>query len=125
MEVAGMLHGKVLRSPLAHARIRAIDATRALEMEGVVAVLTGADLDDTDPYYGHAIKDRPIVALDRGRFAADPVAAAAATEEAIAEAGARALEVEYEALRALGTREEARAPEAPPHPARRPQLRLG
>jgi CO/xanthine dehydrogenase Mo-binding subunit len=124
MEVAGMLHGKVLRSPLAHARIRAIDATRALEMEGVVAVLTGADLDDIDPYYGHAIKDRPIVALDRVRFAGEPVAAVAATEEAIAEAGARAIEVEYEELGVLGTLEEALAPEAPRLHERRPQIGL-
>ena len=53
-------------------------------MPGVVAVLTGADLLDIDPYWGHAIKDRPIVAIDRVRFAGEPVAAVAAVDEATA-----------------------------------------
>jgi CO/xanthine dehydrogenase Mo-binding subunit len=124
MEVAGMLHGKVLRSPLAHARITSIDASRALELDGVVAVLTGADLDDIEPYYGHAIKDRPIVALDRVRFAGEPVAAVAAVDEATAEAAVRALEVAYEELPVLGTLEEALAEGAPPLHTRRPQVGL-
>ncbi len=58
-------------------------------MPGVVAVLTGADLLDIDPYWGHAIKDRPIVAIDRVRFAGEPVAAVAAIDEATAEAAIR------------------------------------
>ena len=58
-------------------------------MPGVVAVLTGADLLDIDPYWGHAIKDRPIVAIDRVRFAGEPVAAVAAVDEATAEAAVR------------------------------------
>ena len=41
-------------------------------MAGVVCVLTAADLEDIDPYWGHAIKDRPVVAVDRVRFAASP-----------------------------------------------------
>ena len=45
----GMLHGKVLRSPHPHARIRAIDARRAEQVPGVVAVLTRDDLKDIDP----------------------------------------------------------------------------
>ena len=67
-------------------------------MPGVVCVLTGADLADLDPYYGHAIKDRPIVAIDRVRFAGEPVAAVAAEDEATAEAALDAIEVEYEEL---------------------------
>ena len=59
----------------------------ALEIEGVAAILTGADLDDIEPYYGHAIKDRPIVAIDRVRFAGEPVAAVAAVDEATARGG--------------------------------------
>ena len=58
--VPRMLHGKALRSPLAHARIVSIDTSAAEKIPGVVCVLTGADLADIDPYYGHAIKDRPI-----------------------------------------------------------------
>jgi CO/xanthine dehydrogenase Mo-binding subunit len=124
MEVAGMLHGKVLRSPVAHAQITSIDASPALELDGVVAVLTGADLDDIEPYYGHAIKDRPIVALDRVRFAGEPVAAVAAVDEATAEAAVRAIEVEYEELPVVGTLEEALADGAPPLHTRRPKVGL-
>ena len=44
IHLPGMLHGKILRSPYAHARIKTIDATRALALEGVEAVVTGMDL---------------------------------------------------------------------------------
>ena len=124
MEMTGMLHGKVLRSPHAHARIRSIDFSAALEIEGVAAILTAADLEDIDPYYGHAIKDRPIVAIDRVRFAGEPVAAVAAVDEASAEAGVRAIEVEYEELPVLGTLEQALAPEAARLHERRPSVGL-
>src|SRR5579862_6578142 len=124
MEMAGMLHGQVLRSPFAHARIRSIDARAALEMPGVAAVLTGADLEDIEPYYGHAIKDRPIVALDRVRFAGEPVAAVAAVDLATAEAAVRAIEVEYEELPVLGTLDQALAADAPRLHERRPKIGL-
>ena len=75
--VPRMLHGKVLRSPVAHARIVSIDTAAAEKMPGVVCVLTGADLGDIDPYYGHAIKDRPIIAIDKVRFHGEQVAAVA------------------------------------------------
>ena len=124
MEMAGMLHGKVLRSEHAHARIRSLDTSRALAMDGVSAVLTGADLEDIEPYYGHAIKDRPIVALDRVRFAGEPVAAVAAVDEATAEAAVRAIDVEYDELPVLGTLEQALAPDAPRLHERRPRIGL-
>jgi CO/xanthine dehydrogenase Mo-binding subunit len=124
MEMAGMLHGKVLRSPVAHARIASIDLCAALEMEGVAAILTAADLDDIDPYYGHAIKDRPIVAIDRVRFAGEPVAAVAAATEAAAEAAVRAIDIEYEPLPVLGTIEQALAPGAPRLHERQPSIGL-
>jgi CO/xanthine dehydrogenase Mo-binding subunit len=124
MEMAGMLHGKVLRSPHAHALIRGIDTSAALALEGVAAILTAADLDDIEPYYGHAIKDRPIVAIDRVRFAGEPVAAVAAATEAAAEAAVRAIEVEYEELPVLGTVAEALAPGAAPLHQRRPAIGL-
>ncbi len=124
MEMAGMLHGNVVRSPHAHALISSIDSSRALQLDGVVAVLTGADLTDIEPYYGHAIKDRPIVALDRVRFAGEPVAAVAAIDEATAEAAVRAIEVEYEPLAVLDTLERALAPDAPRLHDRRPKIGL-
>lgn len=109
----GMLHGKVLRSPLPHARIRAIDIAAAEELDGVVAVLTAADLTDLDPYWGHAIKDRPIVAIGKVRHVGEPVAAVAAVDEATAEAALALIEVDYEDLPVAGTIEEALAPDAP------------
>ncbi len=113
VEVPHMLHGKVLRSPLAHAEIVSIDTSAALAMPGVVAVMTGRDLLDIDPYYGHAIKDRPIVAIDRVRFAGEPVAAVAAEDEATAQAALAAIDVTYEELPVVDTIEKALAPDAP------------
>ncbi len=111
--VPRMVHGKVLRSPFAHARVVAVDASEAEALPGVVCVLTGDDLTDLDPYWGHAIKDRPIVALDHVRFAGEPVAAVAAEDEATAAAALNAIRVEYEELPVAGTIEQALADDAP------------
>lgn len=107
-----MLHGKVLRSPVAHARILSIDVSAAEAIPGVVAILTGSDVLDIDPFFGHAIKDRPIVAIDRVRFVGEPVVAVAATHEAIAEAAIKAIVVEYAELPVVGTLADALAPDA-------------
>ena len=101
--VPRMLHGKVLRSPVPHARVIAIDASAAEAMPGVVCVLTAADLADLDPYWGHAIRDRPVVAIDRVRFAGEPVAAVAAEDEATAAAAVERIDVVYEELDVVGT----------------------
>lgn len=111
--VPGMLYGKILRSPLPHARIARIETAGAERLPGVVGVLTGTDLSDIDPYYGHAIRDRPVVAIDRVRFAGEPVAAVAAADEATADAALRAIQVEYEDLPAAATLEAALAEGAP------------
>ncbi len=108
-----MLHGKVLRSPFASARVLSVDAREAEAMPGVVCVLTGSDLADLDGYWGHAIKDRPIVAFDRVRFAGEPIAAVAAEDEAAAEAAVDAIYVEYEELPLAATLEQALADDAP------------
>src|SRR5213595_2865566 len=102
MLIPRMLHGKVLRSPIAHGRIVSIDTSAAEKIPGAVCVLTGADLRDIDPYYGHAIKDRPIVAIDKVRFHGEPVAAVAAETAAEAAAALDAIEVEYEELPVVG-----------------------
>ena len=111
--VPRMLHGKVLRSPLPHALVTSLDVSTAETLPGVVCVLTAADLADLDPYWGHAIRDRPVVAIDRVRFAGEPVAAVAAEDEATAAAALELIEVSYEELDVLGTIEEALAPAAP------------
>lgn len=109
IDVAGMLHGKVLRSPYPHARIAAVRTERAAQLPGVVAVLTGKDLQDIDPYYGHAVRDRPLVAIDRARFVGDHVAAVAAEDEHTAAEALDLLDVEYEELPSATTMDEALA----------------
>ncbi len=104
MTVPRMLYGKVLRSPVPHARIVSIDASRAEAMPGVACVLTGSDLGDIDPYWGHAIRDRPIVAIDRVRFHGEPVAAVAADDEATAERALLAIDVDVRGAPGRGHR---------------------
>ena len=70
-----MAHAKLLRSPFAHARILSIDTAEALRQPGVIAVLSGKDLQGIDPYYGHAVKDHPLLAIGKVRFLGEPVAA--------------------------------------------------
>ena len=112
LSVAGMLHGKVLRSDVAHARIRRVQVEAAEQMPGVVAVLVGEDLADIDPYFGHAIRDRPIVAIDEVRFVGEPIAAVAAETEAQAEAAVLAITVEYTELPVVAGLDAALAPDA-------------
>ena len=109
----GMLYGAVLRSPVAHARILAVDTSAAEKHDGVVAVLTAGDLADLDPFYGHALRDRPIVATDRVRFAGEPVAVVAAETQAAADLAVRQIDVEYDELPAAASLEAALAPDAP------------
>jgi CO/xanthine dehydrogenase Mo-binding subunit len=112
MFVPRMLHGRVLRSPIAHGRIVSIDTTAAERLPGVVCVLTGADLQDIDPYYGHAIKDRPIIAIDKVRFHGEQVAAVAAETPAAAAAAVEAIAVDYEELPVVASVEVAVGPAA-------------
>ncbi len=107
LKMPGMLYGKVLRSPFAHARIKRIDRRKAESVSGVVAVLTRENLPVASPYYGSYVKDQGIVAVDKVRYAGDVVAAVAAADEAAAEEALGRVEVEYEELRAVMTVEEA------------------
>ena len=113
MTVPGMLCGKILRSPHAHARIVSIDTSAAERIPGVRAVLTREDYRHRNPYFSGKIQDHPIVALDRALFAGQPVAAVAADTEDAAEDALRAVAVEYEPLPAVVTIEEATADGAP------------
>src|SRR5262249_31606504 len=96
-----------------HGRIVSIDTSAAERIPGVVCVLTGADLQDIDPYYGHAIKDRPIVAIDKVRFHGEQVAAVAAETPAAAAAAGEAIGGEYHELPVVGDAETATEPGAP------------
>ncbi|MGH7929352.1 MAG: xanthine dehydrogenase family protein molybdopterin-binding subunit, partial [Candidatus Binatia bacterium] len=77
VELPGMAHGKILRSPFAHARISRVDATKAEMLPGVFAVITREDQRRIG-MFGAAYKDQTIVAVDKVRYAGDPVAAVAA-----------------------------------------------
>ncbi|HEY0508840.1 MAG TPA: xanthine dehydrogenase family protein molybdopterin-binding subunit [Blastococcus sp.] len=113
LTVPGMLHVKVLRSVVAHARIVVIDDSDALAVPGVVSVTTAQDLRDMDAQWGHFLRDRPIFADGVVRFVGEIVAAVAAETEAAALAGVHALDVEYEELPAVVDIASAVAPAAP------------
>lgn len=115
VRLPGLLHGRILRSHVPHARIVGLDASRAERLPGVVAILTGRDLTGgaIEPLYGPVIPDRPLVAIDRVRFAGEPVAAVIAEDLDIADEAVGLIEVEYEPLPALLTAEEAIEEDAP------------
>jgi CO/xanthine dehydrogenase Mo-binding subunit len=113
LRVPGMVHAKLWRSPVPHARLRRVNAAAAREAPGVLAVLTADDLADCDRYYGPAFKDQPILAHERIRYAGEPVAAVVAESEAAALAALPRLDVGYEELPAVTTLEAALAPGAP------------
>jgi 4-hydroxybenzoyl-CoA reductase alpha subunit len=96
----GMLHAKTLRSPHAHAKILAIRTDKALALEGVHAVLTGADMPEC---YGVIpwTPDENALAVDKVRFIGDEVAAVAAVDEDTANAALDLIEVDYEPLHAF------------------------
>lgn len=107
----GMLWGKVLRSPLPHARIVSMDVSRARALPGVVAVLTSEDI---PPYrIGRAMRDMPVLAMGKVRFAGEKVAAVAAESASIALAAVDLIRVDYEELPAVFDPVEATRPGAP------------
>ncbi len=93
------LWGKILRSPYAHARIVNVDTTKARELPGVRAVVTGKDC--PEHYQGKAIRDTPVLCWDKVRFIGDKVAAVAADTRETAEEAINLIEVEYEELPAV------------------------
>ena len=111
VSVPDMLWAKVLRSPIAHGRIKNIDVVKALALAGVRAVLTSADLHDAK--IGKKIVDMPILADGVVRYRGEKVAAVVADSEAIAEAALDLIEVQYEELAIVTDPLEAMTPEAP------------
>lgn len=114
--VPGMLHALLLRATVAHGRIQAIDATRARQVPGVVAVITGADLasrGDISPYFGPVFRDQPALAIDKVRYIGEPVAAVVASDLDAAREALSMIDATYEPLPAVFTCEAALAPGAP------------
>jgi 4-hydroxybenzoyl-CoA reductase subunit alpha len=97
VQLPGMLHARILRSPHAHARIRSIDTSRAEALEGVHAVLVGSEL---PVKYGVIpwTPDETALAVDKVRFIGDEVAAVAAVDEDTAQAALALIDVDYEVL---------------------------
>jgi 4-hydroxybenzoyl-CoA reductase subunit alpha len=107
-ELARMCYARLLRSPHPHARIRGIRTDRAVALEGVYGVLTGADLPQK---FGimPATEDEEALAVDKVRYVGDPVAAVAAVSEPIAEQALQLIDVDYEVLKPILTIEDALA----------------
>lgn len=101
-----MLHCRLVRSTVPHARIKAVDASKALAMEGVKAVLTGEHFPIT---YGilPVSQDEHPLCREKVRFVGDPVAAVVATSEEIAIEAALLVKVEYEPLKTIADAQEA------------------
>ena len=107
IRLPGMLHGAILRSPYAHARIIAVDASQAAGLPGVYAVLTPFDAPS-----GRVAPDMPILDT-KARFVGDEVAAVAAEDEDTARQALRLIEVTYEPLPFVTDPVEAMNPGAP------------
>ena len=117
----GMLYGRVLRSPHAHARIRSIDTSRAEALPGVKAVITGADLPD-HPFefvgperlavnFWHITRN--IMAREKALYEGHAIAAVAAISMSIANRALALIDVDYEVLPHVIDVEEAMAEDAP------------
>ena len=118
----GYLHGKILRSPHAHARIKSIDVTKALALPGVVAVTTSADLPEVsaeiaDLEEGAAVNygfySRNVMAREKALYVGHAVAGVAAYDLNIAEEALDLIEVDYEILKPVLNVDEALKPDAP------------
>ena len=111
LKLPKMLHARILRSPFAHARIRAIDKQRAMKVPGVKAILLGKD---RPLRFGQStVKDRPVLAWERVLYWGEPVAVVAAVDEQAACEALERIEVDYEPLPAVFDPLKAMEPDAP------------
>ncbi|MEV5880242.1 molybdopterin cofactor-binding domain-containing protein [Streptomyces sp. NPDC052101] len=121
IQVAGLMHLAILRSPLAHARITRVDVSPALERPGVIAAFSGADLAEglgSLPCAWPVTEDivlpgHPPIAVDEVRYAGDPVAVVVARDRYAAADALEAIEVDYDPLPPVLDLEAALAEDAP------------
>jgi len=121
IQLSGMLHGKVLRSPYAHARIRSIDTSKAEAISGVTAVVTSKDFPiisdsiiDLSETQGNArLMAEHVMAADKALYKGHAVAAVSATSPHIAELALEAIVIDYEVLKPVLSLEEAMKEDAP------------
>jgi aerobic carbon-monoxide dehydrogenase large subunit len=115
VQLPGMLHGAVLRSPVAHARIVSIDASAALQHPKVRAVITGRDLEERGVAWMQTISadTQAVLATDKVRFQGQEVAFVVADDHYAARDALELIDVEYELLPAVVDPRRALGPEAP------------
>ena len=112
LRLPGMAYAKILRSPVAHARLVKVDASKAQQLTGVIATLTRNDIKEFNYKYGATYKDQSIVAVDKVRYVGDPVAAVVAEDPVLADEALDLIEVEYDELPKVTNIEEAIGPGA-------------
>ncbi len=115
-QAAGMLFGKVLRSPHAHARIKSIDTSKALALDGVSAVITGADMPGANKdgaSRGTQMASDNLMARNKAVYKGHAVAAVAAVNQHVAETALDLIKVDYEVLKPVMDVHQARADGAP------------
>jgi aerobic carbon-monoxide dehydrogenase large subunit len=114
VKLPGMLHLDIVRSPYAHARIKSINAEKALAIPGVLAVITGKDLDAAGlAWMPTLMSDKQMVLpVDTVKYQAQEVAAVVATDRYVAADGVAAVEVEYEPLPVVTDPRKALEPDA-------------
>ena len=115
IRLPGMLHMDIVRSPFAHAKISSIDATRALAMPGVLAVITGETLAKYNLHWMPTLMSdtQMVLPIDRVMYQAQEVAAVIATDRYVAADAVEAVEVDYEPLEPLIDPRRALDPDAP------------
>ncbi|MFN0073574.1 MAG: xanthine dehydrogenase family protein molybdopterin-binding subunit [Chloroflexota bacterium] len=111
VHMPGMLWADFLVSPHPHARIVSIDPSKALAVPGIAAIITGQDIGPR--YFGRALFDWPVLAVERVRHVGERVAAVAGETQEAVEAALQLIEVVYEELPAVFDAEEAIRPDAP------------
>jgi carbon-monoxide dehydrogenase large subunit len=121
VKLPGMLHAAFLRSPYAHARITGIDTSAAKGVEGVVAVYTGAEVQEllapgapSPGMFGPAPWKFSLIASDKVRLVGDPVALVVAESRYVAEDALELIEVDYDELPPVATAEQALDPSSTP-----------
>jgi CO/xanthine dehydrogenase Mo-binding subunit len=121
MAMPGMLVGRILRSPHAHARIRSIDTSKAAALPGVKAVITGSDFPEMKFEYVGPERvaqnfwhmTRNIMAREKALYEGHPVAAVAAISKSVADEALALIAVDYEVLPHVIDVDEAMKPDAP------------
>ncbi|HVN52967.1 MAG TPA: xanthine dehydrogenase family protein molybdopterin-binding subunit [Anaerolineaceae bacterium] len=118
LRVPGMLCSRALRSTLPHARIAQLDVSPALKVKGVLAAITCEDFVDHGRF-GYPVEDMYMLAWQKVRYVGEAIAAIAAENEEVLEAGLQAIRLELEPLEGVFDPREALQPSAPlvgPHP---------